>query len=144
MGDPLPVLCAAAAPPHAGLEREREREREALLGYHHNASSYFICCSQGPAPPSLALSLADLHGLHYFPSRPPPTRISWFHIFHAESQFTPGWAPGLHLGSKRKVLGWGMERASMLAGMLLVTLPFSLGVQATRASSLPLPFSTSS
>ena len=115
MGDTLLWLRAAVAQPHAVLEREREHARESKSGLpYHIASSYLICCSRVPGPPSLTLSRADLPGLHYSPSRPPPTRISWFHIFHAEAQFTPGWAPGLHLGSKKKVPGWGAGWASEL------------------------------
>jgi hypothetical protein len=80
------------------------------VGYHITLQSHISFAvhqlhthTHTPAP-RLAPSRADLHGLHYFPlPASPPPRISWFHIFHAEAQFTPGWAPGLHLGSKGKV-----------------------------------------
>lgn len=115
-GNLLLLLHAVSAWPHGGGvgvgggESGREAAFSGLP--YHIAASYLICCSPAPPPhrPCLAPSRADLHGLHYFPlpaSPPSSLRISWFHIFHAEAQFTPGWAPGLHLGSKGKV--WDYE-----------------------------------
>lgn len=78
---------------------------------YHIASSYLICCSlfSGPLPASFTARSAWF-ALFPFPSTPP--RISWFHIFHTEAQFTHGWDPDLHLGSKRKLWGHGLEGVS--------------------------------
>lgn len=103
IGGPLPLLCATAVWPHC-RQREKEREREMLtsVGYHIALQAHIsFAVHQSLAPLFLLFpGQSCMVCIIPLPAHLHP-RISWFHIFHAEAQFTPGWALGLHLDSKR-------------------------------------------